>query len=382
MTLNHNNQLKQMSDTRKKAEALAEQLTATVSELEASGGDYHAGYRDACVFAARGIRKAFLEPEPEPKTPKERAEEFCGGPVELVKKDAKMHPGDVLVTNRAQAVREDKSGKEAGYFSSPVFRPLSKDRKEPEDQRREAMLAAHCQYPVQSRIKYPGNTWVQHDTPNGYDSINWFNSYEFRPAPGWAEEKARRIAEAKEAWESECDVDLREWHFAGTAWTRTLAGTVWTWKFCVNAPEKDGVFYDIHPADLPKWEAWKAERDKRGQREATAAVVDGLFDEPERPARIPVVEDQKLILATDRMRPSDYVRLNSPDSQLLRRACVLTLVPAESAIRGAMMAVESMGACPRLTDAIVCLETAKEKVADYVDSMLAACDGKEDEPCG
>ena len=50
-----------------------------------------------------------------------------------------------------------------------------------------------------------------------------------------------------------------------------------------------------------------------------------------------------------------------------RRICIDRLTPAETAIRNAVLAVEEAGAHPLLTDAVVLLEQAREKVADYVD---------------
>lgn len=44
-------------------------------------------------------------------------------------------------------------------------------------------------------------------------------------------------------------------------------------------------------------------------------------------------------------------------------------VPAEHAIREAIMAVEAMGADVRLTEAVNLLSAAKEKVADFVDGV-------------
>jgi hypothetical protein len=43
--------------------------------------------------------------------------------------------------------------------------------------------------------------------------------------------------------------------------------------------------------------------------------------------------------------------------------------PAETAIREAMLAVEAMAAHPLLTDAVVLLQQAREKVADYIDDV-------------
>ena len=50
-----------------------------------------------------------------------------------------------------------------------------------------------------------------------------------------------------------------------------------------------------------------------------------------------------------------------------RRSRVDLQTPAEAAIRAAMKAVEEAGADPLLTEAVVLLDQAKEKVADFVD---------------
>ncbi|HEU4728417.1 MAG TPA: hypothetical protein VFT22_11020 [Kofleriaceae bacterium] len=46
------------------------------------------------------------------------------------------------------------------------------------------------------------------------------------------------------------------------------------------------------------------------------------------------------------------------------------MTPAELAIRAAEVAVEEMGADVLLTEAIMLLQRAREKVADYVDRNL------------
>lgn len=53
----------------------------------------------------------------------------------------------------------------------------------------------------------------------------------------------------------------------------------------------------------------------------------------------------------------------------IRRCDLLTMTPAEIAIRNALVAVEEMGADPRLTDAVTLLDNAKEAVADFVDGV-------------
>lgn len=53
-----------------------------------------------------------------------------------------------------------------------------------------------------------------------------------------------------------------------------------------------------------------------------------------------------------------------------RRIDLLRLTPAELAIRNAVLVVEEMPADVLLTDAVVLLQKAKEKVADYVDKQL------------
>lgn len=50
-----------------------------------------------------------------------------------------------------------------------------------------------------------------------------------------------------------------------------------------------------------------------------------------------------------------------------RRAQLELNTPAELAIRGAIQAVEEVGVDPLLTDAVVLLGLAREKVADYTD---------------
>lgn len=51
-----------------------------------------------------------------------------------------------------------------------------------------------------------------------------------------------------------------------------------------------------------------------------------------------------------------------------RRSRIDLMTPAELAIRNAMIAVEEAGAHPLLTEAVVMLGQAREKVADYVDT--------------
>ena len=51
-----------------------------------------------------------------------------------------------------------------------------------------------------------------------------------------------------------------------------------------------------------------------------------------------------------------------------RRCRVDLMTPAELAIRNAMQSVEAAGADVRLTQAVILLETARERVADYVDA--------------
>lgn len=50
-----------------------------------------------------------------------------------------------------------------------------------------------------------------------------------------------------------------------------------------------------------------------------------------------------------------------------RRVCIDQLTPAEFAIWAATQQVEAAGAHPLLTDAVVLLQQAREKVADWVD---------------
>ena len=63
---------------------------------------------------------------------------------------------------------------------------------------------------------------------------------------------------------------------------------------------------------------------------------------------------------------------NGPDYSIPRRADVYRRTAAEHAIRFAMTMVEKAGAHPHLTDAVVLLAEAMNKVADYVDLQQVA----------
>lgn len=52
-----------------------------------------------------------------------------------------------------------------------------------------------------------------------------------------------------------------------------------------------------------------------------------------------------------------------------RRIRIDRLTPAERAIYDALIAVEAVGAHPLLTEAVVLLQEARSKVADYVDTI-------------
>lgn len=52
-----------------------------------------------------------------------------------------------------------------------------------------------------------------------------------------------------------------------------------------------------------------------------------------------------------------------------RRSRVDVMIAAEKAILAAMQEVELLGADTRLTDAIILLSKAKDKVSDYVDGV-------------
>lgn len=61
-----------------------------------------------------------------------------------------------------------------------------------------------------------------------------------------------------------------------------------------------------------------------------------------------------------------------------RRCDTLRDTPAEKAIRDALSAVEGVGAHPLLTDAVVLLDQARNKVADYVDMPPAETTQQDD----
>lgn len=52
-----------------------------------------------------------------------------------------------------------------------------------------------------------------------------------------------------------------------------------------------------------------------------------------------------------------------------RRANLLLMCDTERAIFDAIQSVENMGADPLLTDAVVLLQQARDKVGDFVDSQ-------------
>jgi hypothetical protein len=56
-------------------------------------------------------------------------------------------------------------------------------------------------------------------------------------------------------------------------------------------------------------------------------------------------------------------------NEIPRRCYLDKMVPAERAIYDAMQAVEAMPADVRLTDAVMLLGQAKDKVSDYVDAQ-------------
>src|SRR5438309_5981536 len=60
---------------------------------------------------------------------------------------------------------------------------------------------------------------------------------------------------------------------------------------------------------------------------------------------------------------------SKPMSDIPRRSRMDLWTPAETAIRNALIAVEAVGADERLTEAVVLLGHAQERVADYVDGI-------------
>ena len=58
------------------------------------------------------------------------------------------------------------------------------------------------------------------------------------------------------------------------------------------------------------------------------------------------------------------------EDDIPRRSRIDLMTPAELAIRNAMIAVEEAGADKLLTEAVILLGYAREKVADYVDANL------------
>ena len=76
-------------------------------------------------------------------------------------------------------------------------------------------------------------------------------------------------------------------------------------------------------------------------------------------------EDAWCVIEISDLFPSQNTTLPRP-----RRIQMLKMVPAELAILTATDAVEEMGGDVRLTDAVVLLGKARNKVADYVDGEI------------
>lgn len=53
-----------------------------------------------------------------------------------------------------------------------------------------------------------------------------------------------------------------------------------------------------------------------------------------------------------------------------RRICIDLLTPPEVTLYKALQAIEEAGADPLLTDAVVLIQQAREKVAEYIDRRL------------
>lgn len=59
-----------------------------------------------------------------------------------------------------------------------------------------------------------------------------------------------------------------------------------------------------------------------------------------------------------------------PENKFPRRACIYLLAPAEKSVWDAVQTVEKLGADVRLTEAVVLLQQAREKLADYFDEQI------------
>ncbi len=55
------------------------------------------------------------------------------------------------------------------------------------------------------------------------------------------------------------------------------------------------------------------------------------------------------------------------EKQIPRRIMLEKMTPEEIAIRAIMLQIENLGAHPLLTDVIVLLDQAREKLADWID---------------
>ena len=58
------------------------------------------------------------------------------------------------------------------------------------------------------------------------------------------------------------------------------------------------------------------------------------------------------------------------DNKFPRRSCIYLLTPAEKAVYDAVQEVEKAGADVLLTEAVILLQQAREKLADYFDEQI------------
>lgn len=84
-------------------------------------------------------------------------------------------------------------------------------------------------------------------------------------------------------------------------------------------------------------------------------------------SRIPITISHDLSEGVGCETLYDYDKKGKGMSEIPRRNRVDKMKPAELAIRKAMSEVEEMGADSRLTDAVILLDKAQKKVADYID---------------
>lgn len=86
---------------------------------------------------------------------------------------------------------------------------------------------------------------------------------------------------------------------------------------------------------------------------------------PVLPAKVGTVHYGGKLVAVNIIEP--FKSIDMPEDQIPRRHCLDLNTPEELKIRSAINAVEQLGADPILTECVILLSQARERLADYID---------------